>query len=84
MMVKRYNLVKKFKVTKGRIIIYSNSGKKIKYFPLASRETCKFYQAINNSKKTNLVFSSYKSIAESSMSILKNFKKQKNIEINIF
>ena len=84
MMVKRDNRVKKIKVTKGRIIIYSNSEKKIKYFPLASRETCKFYQSIKNSKKLTTTFSNYKSIAESSMSILKSFKKQKNIEINIF
>ncbi len=55
--VKKNNFVsKKVYVSKGKIIIYSNSIKKIKDFPLASRETYKFYRKILINKKLRLLF----------------------------
>ena len=74
---------KKIYVSKGKIIIYSNSIKKIKDFPLASRETYKFYRKILINKRSTSSFSNYNSIADSSVSILKNFKEQKKRNKNI-
>lgn len=83
--VKKNNFVnKKIYVSKGKIIIYSNSIKKIKDFPLASRETYKFYRKILINKRSTSSFSNYNSIANSSVSILKSFKEQKKKEIKIF
>mgnify|MGYP001389029851 CR=1 FL=1 len=85
LIVKKNNFEnKKIYVSKGKIIIYSNSIKKIKDFPLASRETYKFYRKILNNKRSTSSFSNYNSIADSSVSILKSFKEQKKKEIKIF
>ena len=85
LIVKKNNFEnKKIYVSKGKIIIYSNSIKEIKDFPLASRETYKFYRKILNNKRSTSSFSNYNSIADSSVSILKSFKEQKKKEIKIF
>ena len=75
-------LNKNVKVSGGKIIVKDNLKKKIFDFPLASKETCKFYEKIISKKKTYVP--KYLKISKSSKEIIKLINSEYKKKIKIY
>ena len=79
---KSLRLNKNVKVSGGKIIVKNNRKKKIFDFPLASKETCKFFEKIISKKKTNIPKNI--KISKSSKEIIKLINSEYKKKIKIY
>lgn len=75
-------LNKNVKVSGGKIVVKDNLKKKIFDFPLASKETCKFYEKIISKKETYVP--KYLKISKSSKEIIKLINSEYKKKIKIY